>query len=83
MMKTSYDFSGAKRGAVAETKGKTRITIWIDDDVLSVFRKRAAARGKGYQTLMNDALRGAAAEDSVPVTIEDLRRVLREEWHAA
>jgi uncharacterized protein (DUF4415 family) len=82
-MKASYDFSGAKRGAVAETKGKTRITIWIDDEVLSAFRERAGTAGKGYQTLMNDALKAAIDEKAAPVTLSALRRVLREELRAA
>ncbi|MCL2872440.1 MAG: BrnA antitoxin family protein [Betaproteobacteria bacterium] len=80
-MKTSYDFSGAKRGAVVEASGKTRITIWLDDDVLASFRTRAAKEGKGYQTLINEALKAAADEKSAPVTLSSLRRVLREELH--
>ncbi|MDR1229025.1 MAG: BrnA antitoxin family protein [Azoarcus sp.] len=83
-MKAGYDFSGAKRGAVAETKGKTRITIWIDDAVLVAFRERAGAAGKGYQTLMNDALKAAIDEEKAAlVTLSALRRVLREELHPA
>ena len=83
MMRASYNFSGAKRGAVAETRGKTRITIWIDDEVLSSFRERAGAAGKGYQTLINDTLKAAIDEKAAPVTLSALRRVLREELHAA
>ena len=81
-MKANYDFSSAKRGAVAEGSGKTRITIWVDDDVLEVFRERAAAEGKGYQTLINDALKAATDEDSAPVTISALRQALREALRA-
>lgn len=40
-MKTEYDFSKAKRGAVIEPTAKTRITIFLDDDVLAAFRARA------------------------------------------
>ncbi|MDR2787123.1 MAG: BrnA antitoxin family protein [Candidatus Accumulibacter sp.] len=82
-MKSNYDFSSAKRGAVAETKGKTRITIWIDDEVLATFRERAGAAGKGYQTLINEALKAAVDEKSAPVTESALRRVLREELRVA
>lgn len=82
-MKESYDFTGAKRGAVVETTGKTRITIYLDDDVLAAFRARAAQEGRGYQTLINDALRAALDPDTAPVTVETLRRVLREELGAA
>jgi uncharacterized protein (DUF4415 family) len=39
-MKPEYDFKKAKRGAVVPIpKGKTRITIRIDDDILAWFRE--------------------------------------------
>jgi hypothetical protein len=44
--------------------------------------KRAEREGKGYQTLINAALRASLAPDSAPVTIETLRQVLREELRA-
>jgi uncharacterized protein (DUF4415 family) len=75
--------SQAKRGAVLSPQGKTRITIYLDDAVLTGFRERAEAQGKGYQTLINEALSVALAENSAPVTIKTLRQVLREELHAA
>ena len=81
-MKDNYDFSEAKRGAVVKG-GKTRITLFLDDDVLAAFRERANGEGKGYQTLINEALRTAIAPDALPVTVETLRKVLREELHAA
>jgi uncharacterized protein (DUF4415 family) len=82
-MKTSYDFSQGKRGAVIPTTGKTRITIYLDDDVLDAFRTKANIEGKGYQTMINDVLRKAmVAVDSTPVTVEVLRQVIREELHA-
>jgi hypothetical protein len=57
-MATDIDFSNARRGpALPPPKGKTRITIYIDDDVLDAFRDRAEAEGRGYQTAMNEALR--------------------------
>jgi uncharacterized protein (DUF4415 family) len=40
-MRAEYDFSKAKRGAILPTKGKTRITIYIDNAVLEAFRARA------------------------------------------
>jgi len=82
-MKTTYDFSKGKRGAVIPTTGKTRITIHIDDDVLEAFRRRAGAQGKGYQTLINEALRHNIMPEAAAVTIESLRQVLREELRAA
>ena len=82
-MKAEYDFSEAKRGAVIPATGKTRITIFLDDDVLTVFRERAEAQGKGYQTLINETLRATIQPEQSPVTEESLRRVLREELRAA
>jgi uncharacterized protein (DUF4415 family) len=82
-MKENYDFKTARRGAVVDAAGKTRITIFLDDDVLEAFRQRAASEGKGYQTLINDALRQVIAPGAAPVTVDALRRVLREELHAA
>ncbi len=73
----TYDFRGAKRGAVVSQRGKTRITILIDTDILDAFRAIAERQGKGYQTLMNEALRGAVS-DAVPLE-ERVRSVLREE----
>lgn len=82
-MKDNYDFSQAKRGAVADTAGKTRITIMLDDDVLAEFRRRATAEGKGYQTAINEALRRVIGSSETPLTEEQLRRILREELHVA
>lgn len=86
-MRRSYDFSKGKRGAVVAATGKTRITIMLDDDVLAHFRGQAAASGTGYQTLINAALRqtlepGAKTSGGQPVTVDELRRVLREELRA-
>jgi uncharacterized protein (DUF4415 family) len=84
-MRKEYDFTRAKdvphltklRAEVA--RGKTRITILIDDDVLAAFRARAEHEGKGYQALINAALRAAIEPEAAPVTLEALRQVLREE----
>jgi uncharacterized protein (DUF4415 family) len=78
-MKTEYDFSQAKRGAVIPQTGKTRITIYIDDDVLEVFRERGDSAGKGYQTIMNEALREYLNKAKPPLNEETLRRVIQEE----
>jgi len=88
-MRDEYDFSKGKRAKdiphlaklQQEAKGKTRITIMLDNDVLSVFRSRAEAEGIGYQTLINAALREAIG--SRPVDEETLRRVIREELKAS
>lgn len=82
-MKTEYDLTNAKRGAVIAPNGKTRITIYLDDAVLAAFRQRAEQTGKGYQTLINEALSAALETGNAPVTVNTLRQVLREELHAA
>lgn len=81
-MKAEYDFSQAKRGAVITQPGKTRITIYLDNDILDAFRTRADEVGRGYQSLINDALRAALSRASAPVDEATLRKVLREELHA-
>ena len=82
-MKANYDMTKAKRGAVLPAAGKTRITIYLDDAILEEFRQRAEREGKGYQTLINEVLSASLAQNNAPVTIGTLRRVLREELHAA
>ena len=79
-MKPEYDFTHAKRGTILSApKGKTRITIRIDDEVLDWFRAQVhAMRGGNYQTLMNIALREHMVRQDDTLT-ETLRRVIREE----
>ncbi len=55
-MKKEYNFSKGKRGAVIPQVGKTRITIYLDDEILKRFKAQSETTGKGYQTLINDAL---------------------------
>ena len=75
-MRKEYDLSDATRGAVVKEPGKQRITIMLDSDVIAAFRERAAGSGRGYQTLINQALRDSLGN----VALEDtLRRVMREE----
>jgi predicted transcriptional regulator len=78
-MRDEYDFRQGKRGAVLPQQGKTRITIYIDDEVLEAFRQRAEQQGQGYQTMMNQALREYLALSPVSLDETTLRRVLREE----
>ncbi|MGB6338888.1 MAG: BrnA antitoxin family protein [Candidatus Aminicenantaceae bacterium] len=81
-MKKEYDFQRGKRGPlIQQAKGKTRITIRIDDDILEWFRKQVHAAGGGnYQTLINMALRDYinSQKDSLE---ETLRHVIREELY--
>jgi uncharacterized protein (DUF4415 family) len=79
LMKAEYDFSKGKRGAVIPQKGKTRISIFIDNAVLDAFRARAEKAGTGYQTMMNEALRQYLSDAEQPITETILRNVLREE----
>jgi hypothetical protein len=78
-MKPEYDFSKGKRGAVIPQKGKTRISIHIDNAILDEFRARAEKAGTGYQTMMNEALRAYLSQVDQPVTEKVLRHVLRQE----
>jgi len=79
-MRKEYDFSKAKRGAaVAVPKGKSRITIRLDDDVLEWFKDQVDLAGGGnYQTLINASLRDHIGRAAEPLE-KTLRRVLREE----
>jgi len=80
-MKDEYDFSKGKRGSILPNKGKTRITIYIDDLTLDEFRSRAEGSGTGYQTMMNEALKGYLEKTTEhPVTESVLRRILKEEF---
>ena len=64
-MKHEYDFSGRKRGApISTSRGDTRITMRIDDDVLAWFRAAAHKQdGGSYLTLINAALRDRVEAD--------------------
>ena len=83
-----YDFSKGKRGRIVipepEQRGKTRITIRLDEDLVDHFIKEAErSRGSaGYQTLINDALR-QHVEGKAPKLEDTLRRILREEINSA
>ncbi len=78
-MRAEYDFSRGRRRALITPKGKTRITIYIDNAVLDEFRARAEGAGTGYQTMMNEALKAFLSKSEQPVTEEVLRQVIREE----
>jgi BrnA antitoxin of type II toxin-antitoxin system len=78
-MRAEYDFSKGKRGAAIPQKGKTRISIFIDNAVLDAFRARAEKAGIGYQTMMNEALRQYLSDAEQPLTETILRHVLRQE----
>ena len=76
-MKKEYDFSKGKRGAVLPQPGKTRITIYLDDLIVESFKDQSEKTGKGYQTLINEALRAHLSKQ--PLTAEVVRKIIREE----
>lgn len=91
-MRQEYDFSVGRRGAMAPDAGtKTRITAYIDHEVLEALKAQAEARSEeagvkiGYQTLLNQLLRQALELDqppeSVPETLTEdrIRHIVREE----
>jgi len=78
-MKKEYDFKKGRRGAVVSRKGKTRITIYIDNDILEEFRSMADAAGYGYQTMINEALKQFLEKSPKQLDEKLLRRVIREE----
>jgi uncharacterized protein (DUF4415 family) len=47
---------------VRPPKRKTRITIYLDDEILQEFRALSERCGTGYQTLINAALRSGLAD---------------------
>jgi uncharacterized protein (DUF4415 family) len=47
-------------------KRKTRITIYLDDEVLKQYRALSERCGTGYQTLINAALRSGLGEAAAP-----------------
>jgi uncharacterized protein (DUF4415 family) len=79
-MKREYDFSKAKGGAVVSVpRGKERITIRLDEEILSWFRDQAERAGGGnYQTAINEALQQHVQRAKEPLE-KTLRRVIREE----
>jgi uncharacterized protein (DUF4415 family) len=83
-MRDEYDFSQSKASPFADAaKGKTRITIRLDEDIVAWFKQQVDEAGGGnYQTLINSALRQFMKESKEPIEVI-LRRVLREELRNA
>lgn len=73
------DVSRDEFAAAAQEKlGKQRVSIMLDASIIAFFKAKAGERG--YQTLVNQALHQVMAGDQIETT---LRRVIREELHAA
>jgi uncharacterized protein (DUF4415 family) len=81
-MKKEYDFSQGQQGTVIPTAGKTRITIYLDDQIVQRFKAQSEMTGKGYQTLINEALNVYLGLTEKPVTPEVIRMIVREELAA-
>ena len=79
-MQKEYDFSQGKRGAIDPIPpGKTRITIRLDNDILTWFRNQVHEAGGGnYQTLINNALQAYIKHQEESLE-EIVRRAVREE----
>ena len=83
-MKDEYDFTHATIGPTV-ARGKTRITILLDNDVLAHFRA-SVNHGGYYQSAINAALRewveanrhGSALTDERPATVGAVRQLLAE-----
>lgn len=84
-MRREYDFSKGKRGPVIRPDpNKVRITIRLDADIVGYFKSQVHKAGGGnYQTMINRALREYLTKRQEPLNEETLRRVIREELHAA
>ncbi len=83
-MRKEYDFSQSKASPFRNAaKGKTRITIRLDEDIVAWFKQQVDEAGGGnYQTLINSALRQYMSETREPIEAV-LRRVLKEELRNA
>ena len=65
-------------GGQPAPSGKVRINIHLDADIVAYFKVKAG--GRGYQTLINDTLRGSIDRENMETT---LRQIIREELAAA
>lgn len=65
MMNTNLDLPTLAPRSARPVKRKTRITIYLDDEVLSQFRSLSEQSGQGYQTLINAALRSRLHSEPV------------------
>jgi len=63
-MRKDHEPSRSNCSPAIRSPGKRRITIMIDRDVIEAFRNRAGSSGRRYQTLMNEVLRAALADEA-------------------
>lgn len=68
-------------------KGKQRVNMWIDIDVLDEIKKRADNQGLGYQTLLNKSLRDTFLSEKtarvVDLKISEFKKVIRDALRSA
>lgn len=69
----------SSRRVAAPARGKTRVTIYLDNAVLNYFKTTARRTGGKYQTLVNAVLATAVGRAEPPLTATLLRRILQEE----
>jgi hypothetical protein len=78
-MRTEPTSSRRRRIAPPPARGKTRISIFLDNAVIEAFRQRAQAAATGYQTMINGALKDyLTGSVEQPLTESRLRAVLLE-----
>src|SRR5208283_4780789 len=65
-------------GGKQVSKGKVRVNILVDAEVVAYFKSQAG--GRGYQTLINEALKASMRHRDLESTI---RRIIREELRAS
>lgn len=89
-MRKEYDYSQGKRASdilhlaklqAEQSKGKVRITTYLDADVLELLKARGESENKGYQTVLNELLRKQFMSEK-PLE-EIIRKVIREELKQA
>ena len=55
---------------------KERISIWVNEEVVNAFRKRAYEQNTKYQTLMNEAFREFINKPSLVTRVERIEKEL-------
>jgi predicted DNA binding CopG/RHH family protein len=56
------------------TQGKTRITTYLDDQIVAAFKAESARTGIGYQMLINEVLAQHIGTAEKPEALLPLRR---------
>jgi len=56
-MKPEYDFSNAERGKFYQKEATLNIPIYLDDEVLAYFAKKAKSKGVDLNDMLNEVLR--------------------------